>query len=133
MSFLKPKPMPQSKRFVRALIFAIPFAILLGIANFFLTQALGNMTFSVIYILMGYLIAEFIAYVSHGAQRKFRILAAVLTVVAILVSDVIFPSLYYDVNMLRYFQAYFSHLISIDGLLGLLFKAIAVGVAYQTI
>lgn len=133
MSFLKPKPMSQKERFKRAVLLGIPFSILMGILHYYFYKFIGHIEFGITYIFVGYAIAWFIQYVSHGAQRKFKILAAVGTLLSIVVSDIILPSLLFQIDMMVQAQFLLSYLFSAKGIIALLIRVFGVVIAYQSL
>ena len=135
MNFLNPKPLSQKERWQRALVFGIPFSILVGILTALLNRALGNIQFGIVYIGVGWVIAWFIQTVSHGAQKKFRYLALACYVLALLVAEVVFIAILYDINIFNYLMIYLRALLSVDinSLLGILIRILGGVVAYQNI
>lgn len=135
MNFLNPKPLSQKERWQRAILFGIPFSIIVGILTAFLNRALGNIEFGIVFIAVGWIIAWFIQTVSHGAQRKFKYLAVACYILAVLVADVIFYAILFDINIFTYLTIYLRSLLSVDinSLIGVLIRILGGVVAYQNI
>lgn len=133
MNIFKVKPMSQKERWNRALMFGIPFSILVGIAYYYISGLFRQFEFGVLYLLIGYLIALFIQKVSHGAQKKFKILAVCCYILAILISDIIYPALLSNVDLLRALRVYLSYMFNVHNIIGLLIRALGAYTAYVTI
>lgn len=133
MNFLKPKALTQKQRFNRALLFSIPIGLILGIAHYVVNAMIPFVSFSIIYVIVGYLAAQAIQYVSHGVGIKFRYIAVLTYVISILVSDVLVPAFLYDVNVLFYFQLVFRSMIQPSGLLSLAFRVVGGIAAYWSL
>lgn len=130
MSFLKPGPLNMSQRFQRALLFSVPIAIVIGILHFIVRRMLGGFELSLVYMIVGYLIALSLQYVSHGSGQKFRLLAVGVYILALLVSDVFIPAIVYHIDVIAYLQSYFRQLLDSGSLVSSAFKVVGALVAY---
>lgn len=128
MNFLKPGPLSTSKRLNRALAFGIPIGIVIGVIHYFVREMLGGFELSLIYILVGYAVGQAIQYVSHGVGIKFRYITVGVYIIAMLVTDVVMPSLLWGISPLAYLVPYLQSMLNAGGLLSVAFR-IAGGVA----
>ena len=78
----------SNQRFLNALLYGIPTALGLGIAYGYISRILP-ITFSIVYVGIGYLIGMVIQKFGRGVQVKFSILGAVLAGIAFVLSDVV--------------------------------------------
>ena len=115
----------SNQRFLNALLYGIPTALGLGIAYGYISRILP-ITFSIVYVGIGYLIGMVIQKFGRGVQVKFSILGAVLAGIAFVLSDVV---RYFglSLNPIILYQAILIitqvYLGSINGLINLLFFA----------
>ena len=125
----------QNERFYKAVIYGIPTSIIIAVV-FSLIQRLLMFRLSIVYLLIGYLIAFVIRKQGRGVQLKFAILGAVLTVFAIYFGDLL---TYYGVFIFQNPTLLLNGSIIIlkswldpnfNNLLGLLFRVYAVYYAY---
>lgn len=123
----------SNQRFLNALLYGIPTALGLGIAYGYISRILP-ITFSIVYVGIGYLIGMVIQKFGRGVQVKFSILGAVLAGVAFVLSDVV---RYFglSLNPIILYQAILIitqvYLGSINGLINLLFFAWGIVTAYN--
>ena len=123
----------SNQRFLNALLYGIPTALSLGIAYGYISRILP-ITFSIVYVGIGYLIGMVIQKFGRGVQVKFSILGAVLAGVAFVLSDVV---RYFglSLNPIILYQAILIitqvYLGSINGLINLLFFAWGIVTAYN--
>ncbi|HCT62968.1 MAG TPA: hypothetical protein DIC19_02570 [Erysipelotrichaceae bacterium] len=123
----------SNQRFLNALLYGIPTALGLGIAYGYISRILP-ITFSIVYVGIGYLIGMVIQKFGRGVQVKFSILGAVLAGVAFVLSDVV---RYFglSLNPIILYQAVLIitqvYLGSINGLINLLFFAWGIVTAYN--
>ena len=133
MNFFDTRSMGQSERFRRAAVVMIPVSIIIGIFFGAINDWLFGWELSVLYVLVGALIGYLVLKIGRGAQPRFRYLAAVCAVVAIVVADVFYPVLIHQADLVLAVKFALSNLLSgTSGLISLLFRALAIGVAYQT-
>ena len=123
----------SNQRFLNALLYGIPTALGLGIAYGYISRILP-ITFSIVYVGIGYLIGMVIQKFGRGVQVKFSILGAVLAGIAFVLSDVVryfglslSPIILYQA-VLIITQVYLG---SINGLINLLFFAWGIVTAYN--
>lgn len=122
-----------NQRFLNALLYGIPTALGLGIAYGYISRILP-ITFSIVYVGIGYLIGMVIQKFGRGVQVKFSILGAVLAGIAFVLSDVV---RYFglSLNPIILYQAVLIitqvYLGSINGLINLLFFAWGIVTAYN--
>lgn len=136
MQIFNTRALTQKQRFSLAVIVGIPSAILLGIAAGKLTQWIGIATgfgFAIINIGAAYLLATVIRKVGRGVQERFSILAAILAVALVMISEIV--SLGMPIVFIFYLDSYRWVLSmwfnsGISGLLSMIYNAIAVYVAY---
>ena len=123
----------SNQRFLNALLYGIPTALGLGIAYGYISRILP-ITFSIVYVGIGYLIGMVIQKFGRGVQVKFSILGAVLAGIAFVLSDVV---RYFGLglNPIILYQAVLIitqvYLGSINGLINLLFFAWGIVTAYN--
>lgn len=122
----------SKQRFTRALIVGIPTALGLGIGYGLLTRFLP-ITFSIVYVGIGYLIGLVIQRNGRGVQPKFSFLAAGLAIVSFILADLV------QVAGLNFLAALplvplivVSYLNSLNGLINLAFIAFGVLTAYRS-
>jgi hypothetical protein len=124
----------SKQRFLRACLFGIPTAIGLGIAYGIISRILP-IAFSIVYVGIGYLIGYVIQKFGRGVQPKFSYLAAGLTILSFILSDVI---RYFGFNLgfdlVSQIIAIITqvYLGSVYGLINLAFIAWGVIMAYNT-
>jgi len=123
----------SNQRFLNALLYGIPTALGLGIVYGYISRILP-ITFSIVYVGIGYLIGMVIQKYGRGVQVKFSILGAVLAGIAFVLSDVV---RYFglSLNPIILYQAVLIitqvYLGSINGLINLLFFAWGIVTAYN--
>ena len=78
----------RKQRFQRALLYAVPASIVIGILAGYINRLLP-LEFEIVYIGVGYLIGEIIKEFGRGVQIHFAILGVVLTAVAFLIADIV--------------------------------------------
>lgn len=123
----------SNQRFLNAILYGIPTALGLGIAYGYISRILP-ITFSIVYVGIGYLIGMVIQKFGRGVQVKFSILGAVLAGIAFVLSDVV---RYFglSLNPIILYQAVLIitqvYLGSINGLINLLFFAWGIVTAYN--
>lgn len=123
----------SNQRFLNALLYGIPTALGLGIAYGYISRILP-ITFSIVYVGIGFLIGMVIQKFGRGVQVKFSILGAVLAGIAFVLSDVV---RYFglSLNPIILYQAILIitqvYLGSINGLINLLFFAWGIVTAYN--
>jgi hypothetical protein len=123
----------SNQRFLNALLYGIPTALGLGIAYGYISRILP-ITFSIVYVGIGYLIGMVIQKFGRGVQVKFSFLGAVLAGIAFVLSDVV---RYFglSLNPIILYQAVLIitqvYLGSINGLINLLFFAWGIVTAYN--
>lgn len=123
----------SNQRFLNALLYGIPTALGLGIAYGYISRILP-ITFSIVYVGIGYLIGMVIQKFGRGVQVKFSILGAALAGIAFVLSDVV---RYFglSLNPIILYQAILIitqvYLGSINGLINLLFFAWGIVTAYN--
>ena len=123
----------SNQRFLNALLYGIPTELGLGIAYGYISRILP-ITFSIVYVGIGYLIGMVIQKFGRGVQVKFSILGAVLAGIAFVLSDVV---RYFglSLNPIILYQAILIitqvYLGSINGLINLLFFAWGIVTAYN--
>jgi len=122
----------SKQRFTRALIVGIPTALGLGIAYGIITRFIP-ITFSIVYVGIGYLIGLVIQKYGRGVQPKFSYLAAGLAIVSFVLADAVqylgLSNLIYVFQILPFLIQ--SYLGSINGLINLAFMAFGVVTAYR--
>ena len=125
----------QNERFYKAIIYGIPTSIAIAVV-FSLLQRLLMFRLSILYLLIGYLIALVIRKQGRGVQPKFAYLGATLTVFAIFFGDlltyygdyiILNPALFFEGSILI-IQSWLNP--NLNNLLGLFFRAYAVFYAY---
>jgi hypothetical protein len=124
----------SKQRFLRACLFGIPTAIGLGIVYGIISRILP-ITFSIVYVGIGYLIGYVIRKFGRGVQPKFSYLAAGLAVLSFILSDVIrYFGLNLGYDLFGQILAIVSqvYLGSINGLINLAFIAWGVIMAFNT-
>lgn len=130
----------RSERFVRGLIFGTLAALVIGTAYGALMYYTGfPIEFQFVIMLLGFAVAYVIRYTTHGVQKQFSILAAVLTVLCIIIADMVtafgfnifnyglFFCLRYTISSYFVFQG----VGMISAMLRLVFRALAVVYAYH--
>lgn len=122
----------SKQRFTRALIVGIPTALGLGIAYGMITRFIP-ITFSIVYVGIGYLIGLVIQKYGRGVQPKFSYLAAGLAIVSFVLADAVqylgLGNLIYVFQLIPFLIQ--SYLGSINGLINLAFMAFGVVTAYR--
>jgi len=124
----------SKQRFVRACLFGFPTAIGLGIAYGILSRFMP-ITFSIIYVGIGYVIGYVIQKFGRGVQPKFSYLGGGLALLSFILSDIVrYFGLNLGYNLFSQIIAIVSqvYLGSIYGLINLAFIAWGVIMAYNT-
>lgn len=124
----------SKQRFIRACLFGFPTAIGLGIAYGIISRFMP-ITFSIIYVGIGYVIGYVIQKFGRGVQPKFSYLGAGLALLAFILSDIVrYFGFNLGYNLLSQIMAIVSqvYLGSIYGLINLAFIAWGVIMAYNT-
>ena len=132
MDIFNTKILSQRQRWNRALMFAIGGTVLSIVVCVFV-QRLIHLRSALFYIAAAYFLSWLILESGHGVQKKFSILAAVCTVIVILLSDIF--TLYGTGAFMIPVEAFISVLrsyldISLNSLLALVIKIGAVYLAY---
>jgi hypothetical protein len=78
----------RNQRFTQAIIWGVPTALITGII-YGIVSSVSPFEFSIVYIGIGYLIGYVIKIKGRGVHLRFSILAAGLTILAILIGDVL--------------------------------------------
>jgi cytochrome c biogenesis protein CcdA len=78
----------RNQRFTKAIVWGVPIALLIGIV-YGVVSFISPFEFSIVYIGIGYLIGYVIKNKGRGVHLRFSILAAGLTILAILIGDVL--------------------------------------------
>lgn len=126
----------SQQRFTRAIIAGTIGAIVIAVVYGALMQYI-RIESSLLLIAVGYGIAMVVQKAGRGVQQRFSILRAVLCVFAILISDIIsnfgFSALLNPTIWPTCFALLLKMYLSIEfySLLGIVFRAAAVAVAYQ--
>ena len=125
----------QKQRFGRAILFGSLASIGLLVV-YVLVNSVLEWEFSYAYILLGYAIGWVIQTAGRGVQPKFSILAAVLCFLVIFIGDLLVwcPGLLSELSAVGEalsFQMTVYTSLSIDGLLTLAFRAVAIYCAYR--
>lgn len=126
----------SQQRFTRAIIAGTIGAIVIAVVYGALMQYI-RIESSLLLIAVGYGIAMVVQKAGRGVQQRFSILGAVLCVFAILISDIIsnfgFSALLNPAIWPTCFALLLKMYLSISfySLLGIVFRAAAVAVAYQ--
>ena len=131
MNIFKPGPMNNQQRFQRALLFGIPIAIVIGVIHYF-AEAMLPITFSIIYVIVGYAVGQALQYVSHGIGKEFKYLAVAVYILSIIVSDVFMPSFMYNFSVIPYFMSYVRSLFSINGVFSIASRVFGGVAAYYS-
>lgn len=126
----------SKQRFTRAIIAGIVASIGIAIIYGMFTRLIRIQS-SLLLVGVGYLIGMVIVKAGRGVQKKFSILGALCCVLSILIADMItifgFGILFevgvWPMAIVRVLQSLL--LPSFSGILGILFRVGAVGVAYQ--
>ncbi len=124
----------SKQRFLRACLFGIPTALGLGIAYGILSRFMP-ITFSIVYVGIGYLIGYVIQKFGRGVQPKFSYLAAGLALLSFILSDIVrYFGISLNYGLVQQVIAIVSqvYLGSINGLINLAFIAWGVIMAYNT-
>lgn len=131
MRIFNTQALSQKQRFTKAIILAVPAALGLGYAYGLITFFIP-IRFSIVYIGIGWVLGRLIQKVGRGIDLKFSILAAALSVLSFLISDLISMV---GLNPLPYLSLLYvlpiSYLNSINGLLHLLFIGLGAIMAYD--
>ncbi len=126
----------QNERFKKALLFGIPTSIILAV-SLALIQRLLSIRFSLLYLLVGFLIASVLKKYGKGVQIKFSYLGAILTLSSILLGDSLTltgmlvlqePTILFQAIILV-LRSWISP--NINNLLGMLFRIYAIFYAYK--
>lgn len=126
----------SQQRFTRAVIAGTVGAILIAVVYGGLMQYIRIQS-SLLLIVVGYAVAMVVQKAGRGVQQRFSILGAILCVFAILIADIIshfgFSALLNPAIWPTCFSLLLQSYLSIDfnSLLGIVFRASAVAVAYQ--
>lgn len=125
----------RNQRFTKAIIWGIPTALIIGVVYGIISNV-SPFEFSIVYIGIGYLIGYVIKNKGRGVHLRFSILAAGLTILAILIGDVLTffgPSAFGSIdNVIFAFSTTFMFWLSVNfgTLLGLLFRVAGVYFAF---
>ncbi len=122
-AFNKPA-LTRRQRFTRALIFGSLFTILMTVLNVVLIKVF-HLYFVILYLPIGLVIGNVIQYFGKGVQIQFSILAAVFTVVCILVCDMVA----YNFDMAYYLSTFTG---GYDTLFDIGYRVAAVYFAYSS-
>ncbi|AZK43608.1 MULTISPECIES: hypothetical protein [Erysipelothrix] len=87
MEIFNTRSLTQKQRFNVALLVGVVSAVVLGIVSGIFRNKVAN--FSLVIVGVGYLIALAIQKFGRGVQMKFSIIAALFTLLAIIISDVV--------------------------------------------
>ncbi|PKM65172.1 MAG: hypothetical protein CVU94_08965 [Firmicutes bacterium HGW-Firmicutes-19] len=125
----------RNQRFTKAIIWGVPTALITGIVYGFISH-ISPFEFSIVYIGIGYLIGYVIKNKGRGVHLRFSMLAAGLTIVAILIGDVLAffgPEAFSSIDYVIF--AFSSTIMlwlsaNIGTLIGLLFRVAGVYFAY---
>jgi len=125
----------RNQRFTKAILWGVPTALITGII-YGIISSLSPFEFSIVYIGIGYLIGYVIKNKGRGVHLRFSILAAGLTILAILLGDVLTffgPEAFSSIDSMIF--AFSSTVIlwlsaNIGTLLSLLFRIAGVYFAY---
>ena len=132
MNIFDTRTLSQTQKFQRISIIGSIAAILLGFVYGFVSQLAGGWELHGLYLFLGYVIASLVRKVGRGAQKRFQILGAVLTLVVILVGDMLFPFLMLNASLSSIISFTLRNYLSgISGLLSLAFRASAIYVGYS--
>ena len=131
MNIFDTRSLSQTQKFQRISIIGTVAAILLGFVYGFVSQLAGGWELHVLYLFLGYVIASLVRKVGRGAQKRFQILGAVLTLVVILVGDMLYPYLMLNASLNSIISFTLNYLSGISGLLSLAFRASAIYVGYS--
>lgn len=132
MKLFDTRTLNQNERFQRALILALPISIIIGVLYALIQRVLFSMEISIVFILIGYLIANIILRIGRGAQPRFRYLAVICYILVIVIGDVLLPSLIQGSDFFVNIRWYIASLLSgFNGLISLLFRVIGGVIAYN--
>lgn len=132
MNFFNTRTLSQNQRFNRIVIIGIIVAIVLGFIYGLVSDLAGGWELHVLYLVLGYMMAYVVRVVGRGVQKRFQILGAVLTLVIILIGDVVYPFVVYQIDLPIIISFTLQNYLSgISGLLSLLFRASAIYVGYN--
>lgn len=130
----------NNQRFIAAMIAGLVSAVILGLAFGALKSVLMIIP-SVLLIAIGYAIAYVIRYTGRGIHRRFMILGAIMTLLAIIIGDTssftgvgTFLTNLFSPQMWAFaFRSWFATYLSanINSLLGLVIRGIAVYCGYM--
>ena len=126
----------KNQRLLKALLYAIPFSIILGLAYGIIYHYVNlPVAFSIVFIGMGYLIGRVIQEKGHGVKPIFSIVGAILAFVCFLIADMvsmfgleIFMAPYFWGNAFTIWLNTFSN---INGVLSLMFRLGGMYYAYM--
>jgi hypothetical protein len=125
----------RNQRFTKAIIWGIPTALIIGVV-YGIISFVSPFEFSIVYIGIGYLIGYVIKNKGRGVHLRFSILAAGLTILAILIGDVLAffgPNAFSSIdNVFFAFSTTLMFWLSVNfgTLLGLLFRVAGVYFAF---
>lgn len=125
----------KHQRFLKAVAYGVPAALVAAIAYGLLSRAL-RIEFSLVYLGIGYFIGYIIRTYGRGVQPRFSYLGAGLAIVAILLGDMISifgMTSFFSLGNFAYALTYVIRTLlstNINALLRLLFRAGAVYFAY---
>ena len=121
----------RNQRFLRGSLAGLAVSVALAVVYAFLTSLI-HIQFSILYIGVGYLIGQSILYMGHGVKQRFKVLGVVCAVIFILLADSLMMSgfnfHYFPEIFVFVLRSYAS--LSINNLLGLLFRAACIYYAY---
>ena len=127
----------SQQRFTRALLGGIVGSIVIGLIYGIFMQFI-HIESSLLLVAVGYCVGMVVQKCGRGVQQRFSVLGAVLCVLAILIADMV---TYFGLSSLitpalwpSYLQTLLQHIYlaaSLSSVLSIVFRAAAVGVAYQ--
>ena len=130
----------RNSRFIRALLAGLAAAVVLGMACGALISAL-RVEAAILYIGVGWAVGEAIKKAGHGVGTKFCVLGAVMTLLAIMISDTImFTGISGFFRLLIHPGMWFSMIrtllamnlsLNISRILGLLFRLCGIYYGYS--
>lgn len=126
-------------RFILSAAVGLAAAIAMGIA-YGVVQGIIRFEMEIVYIFIGWCIAQLLRSIGHGVTLKYSVLGAVLTAIAIIIGDVV--SCFGIGSMLRVLVSpvlwpmvfrtmILGRLSSFWGMLGVLFRAAGIYTAYM--
>lgn len=128
----------SNKRFLVCILIGTLFSVMLGIV-YGTVLRLVRIEMEILFILVGYLIGQILRYFGHGVTQKYAILGAILACISIIVGDLVriggIYALFWVVRSPALFVQTLSALLKMQfssmwGLVGLMFRGVAVYTAY---